>query len=924
MSNLHALPKSRHALLGTASAAALTVMLAASAAVAADVTWIGGFNERYDNDSNWQGGARPAGGDTAVFGTIANSRTDVRVSGSIELQAMQFAGSRAFTLTSYADGVVLNGPGIVVAEGGSSPTIVLRADWSRWDFAGTASASTATFQNFAGLGFSQYSTAGNATITNEADGKLGFGHYATAGNARITNRGYLNFRHDSSADGAAIENEYLITFENQTKAGSSTILNKNALHFAGSSSAENATITTIQGGQTYFSDSAQAGNATIYNEGQLVFGYDSSAAHATITTGKGGMTRFHNNAQGGRARLITHAGGQVSFANSDLDSITVGSIEGAGDYQLGTKTLIVDSTITGEVTGFISDFDSSGGALTKKGSGTLILSGFNDYGGRTTVDGGSLVVNSSIASSSATLVNAGGTLGGTGTVSALTVQGGIVAPGHNGIGTLSVQGNVQFGPGSVFQVQVNPAGQGDKLAATGSATIGGGTVAVQAQSGTYAPSTTYTILTANNGVSGRFAQVTSDFAFLTPSLSYGGNTVQLTLERNNLYVEDVAASPNQGSAGRALGALGNNSLTTPFIGLTREEAQQALAQLAGEAHASAQSMVVHQARQVQSALLARTLTGSATPAQPLAFAAVSQSSVAYAADLAPRSAPVATPVAVAPGLGIETWGQVFGSWGNTESSAAHAGLDRSTGGFLIGADAGLAGAWRAGLAGGYSRTSFDMPGVLSSGAVDSVHVAAYGAGSLGAVQLRAGAAYTHSDIDVSRSVAFRGFADALSASFDSNAAQVFGEVGYRFGFGGVSLEPFAGLSHLHVSSDAYAEEGGLAALTGQGRDFAVTASTLGLRAALTLPVGSGAVSATGMLGWRHGFGDLVPVTVHRFVAGDTPFAVSGAPLDRDALVVEAGLDWAVTPLLTVGVKYDGQIGNRDQEHALRGQASLRF
>jgi len=177
---------------------------------------------------------------------------------------------------------------------------------------------------------------------------------------------------------------------------------------------------------------------------------------------------------------------------------------------------------------------------------------------------------------------------------------------------------------------------------------------------------------------------------------------------------------------------------------------------------------------------------------------------------------------------------------------------------------------------------------------------------------------------VSRSVAFRGFSDALTGSFDSRSAVVFGEVGYRFGFGGVSLEPFAGLSHLHVASDAYVEEGGLAALTGQGRDFAVTASTLGLRAALTLPVGSGALSATGMLGWRHGFGDLVPVTVHRFVAGDTPFAVSGAPLDRDALVVEAGLDWAVTPDLTVGVKYDGQIGQRDQEHALRGQASLRF
>jgi len=922
MSCFDSLQKSHNALLGAASAAVLAMMLATSAAVAADgdAEWIGAFGSAFENTSNWLGAQVPTG--TAIFNT--GSLPTVVISANHGVKALRFEGGGTFTFENNAL-FWLDGAGIVVAGNGTNPTI--NNQGGAWYFRNQASAGSATINTAGGgVAFWNQSTADNATITIAPTGSVSFKDSSNAGTAKIWNQRILDFHNGSSAASATITNDFVTSFEESAKAGSSKILNNERLYFRGLSSAENATITTAEGSETHFDGSAQAGNATIYNKGALWFRQRSSAANATITTENGGFTSFLANAQGGEARLITHAGGRVIIAVSDLPSITVGAIEGAGDYYLGANTLIVNSTTTDEVSGVIRDdgFVNTGGSLVKRGTGTLILSGQNTYTGATTVEGGSLVVNGSIASSSGTTVHAGSVLGGVGTVSALTVQGGTVAPGHNGIGTLSVQGNVQFGPGSVFQVQVNPAGQGDKLAATGSATIGGGTVAVQAQSGTYAPSTTYTILTAGSGVTGRFDQLTHDFAFLTPTLNYTANDVQLTFARNSTPLDDVANNPNQGGAGQGVGGTGVNNLTRAFLSLTREEAQQALAQLSGEAHASAQSMVVHQARQVQNALLARTLTGSAAPAQPLAFAAVSQSSVAYAADLAPRSAPVATPVAVAPGLGIETWGQVFGSWGNTESSAAHAGVDRSTGGFLVGADAGLAGAWRAGLAGGYSRTSFDMPGVLSSGAVESVHVAAYGAGSLGAVQLRAGAAYTHSDIDVSRSVAFRGFSDALSASFDSNAAQVFGEVGYRFGFGGVSLEPFAGLSHLHVASDAYAEEGGLAALTGQGRDFAVTASTLGLRAALTLPVGSGAVSAKGMLGWRHGFGDLVPVTVHRFVAGDTPFAVSGAPLDRDALVVEAGLDWAVTPLLTVGVKYDGQIGNRDQEHAVRGQASLRF
>ena len=58
-------------------------------------------------------------------------------------------------------------------------------------------------------------------------------------------------------------------------------------------------------------------------------------------------------------------------------------------------------------------------------------------------------------------------------------------------------GNVGFATGSAYQVQVNQAGQSDLIAATGHATLTGGTVQV---SGTPASNLTYTILTAQGGV----------------------------------------------------------------------------------------------------------------------------------------------------------------------------------------------------------------------------------------------------------------------------------------------------------------------------------------------------------------------------------------------------------------------------------------
>ena len=116
------------------------------------------------------------------------------------------------------------------------------------------------------------------------------------------------------------------------------------------------------------------------------------------------------------------------------------------------------------------------GGLTKEGAGTPELTGTNTYAGPTLVNQGRLAVNGSVTS--AVSVQNGGIVGGSGTVGSLTArQGGTVAPG-NSIGTLNVAGNVSFEPGSRYAVEVGPNGQSDRIQSSGSATIGGGEVAV--------------------------------------------------------------------------------------------------------------------------------------------------------------------------------------------------------------------------------------------------------------------------------------------------------------------------------------------------------------------------------------------------------------------------------------------------------------
>ena len=65
------------------------------------------------------------------------------------------------------------------------------------------------------------------------------------------------------------------------------------------------------------------------------------------------------------------------------------------------------------------------------------------------------------------------------------VNAGTLAPG-NSIGTLNVNGTYTQAAGSTYQVEVNAAGQADRINVTGNATINGGTVQVLAQPGTTA------------------------------------------------------------------------------------------------------------------------------------------------------------------------------------------------------------------------------------------------------------------------------------------------------------------------------------------------------------------------------------------------------------------------------------------------------
>ncbi|MDF0731709.1 autotransporter domain-containing protein [Pseudomonas entomophila] len=546
--------------------------------------------------------------------------------------------------------------------------------------------------------------------------------------------------------------------------------------------------------------------------------------------------------------------------------------------------------------------------------GTWTLTSNNDFSQGGEILGGATLVNQGSVLG-ALRVDPGATYAGGGSVGGLDVRGTLLT--NTGLGVATVKGDLDFASGSTLVYGVNADGSSAPINVSGTANLGGATLRIQPTPGEYPWQRQYTVLTAE-AINGTFGQVTSDYAFLTPTLSYASTSVGLTYTRNDVAFEQYAQSANGGAVARSLDSLGSDSaLYQALLNTTNASAGGAIEQLSGSNTAN---------------LAAATLAGSAQVGGTMLSAMQSMGSNA---GLLVGLDPQDTPVLAATGLpqGVRdlndpnalgrVWGQALGSYGKVEGSHGASSLEQRTGGAVLGADWAVAGDWRLGLLGGYSRTRLDASGL--DGRVRSWHAGVYAQRQRGPLALRLGAAYSSHDGDSKRSVRFDGFDERLKGDYDADSQQAFAELGYALGSGRLSAEPFANLGYQRYHRDGYREQGGDAALAVEAETQDNFTSTFGVRVAHLGQLANGmSLTPRASLGWRHTYGSLDTRTRQAFLAGGDAFSVEGSALDRDSLLLEVGLDLGLSARQTVGVGYSGEMGSNARNHALIGQWQLKF
>lgn len=444
------------------------------------------------------------GGLTRFFGT-ATAGTATFINNGNSDASPGLAGSTQFYETSTADHGVFQNVNATAYIGMGGTT----------EFFDNSTAAEATFTSVGvggyagGVIFHDDSTAADSTYVGSDDpdvrGYISFTDNATAANATINlSPGHgAGFYDNSTADHA------IITLE-----APETVAFGAAAQFYGNSTAPEATFIleggmpgAYQGGSMLITESASVGNSTFILE-------------PGVTGAPGGRITFLASANSTTARfeLMGSSTLDIGYIGDDGHGslgLTAGSIEGTGNIYLGANNLTVGTNnLSTTFAGSITDSSSANlpGTLTKVGTGTLLLTGFNPLGGLTLVSSG--------------------TLGGTGSVlGPLTIGtgsggGASFAPGVNGTGTFNAFKTLTIASDGTYLCELNSSkGKADLLAGTGVILSPGATTSLTDLGNTVLAAGTSLIILHDSGRTG----IVGTFSNL-PDLSnvtVGPNTYQV-------------------------------------------------------------------------------------------------------------------------------------------------------------------------------------------------------------------------------------------------------------------------------------------------------------------------------------------------------------------------------------------------------------
>jgi fibronectin-binding autotransporter adhesin len=557
---------------------------------------------------------------------------------------------------------------------------------------------------------------------------------------------------------------------------------------------------------------------------------------------------------------------------------------------------------------------SGDGDIHQRGTGSLFLTGDSLlFDGQTTVHSGRLHLDGVLGGD---LSVQGGTLLGNGRLGGdlVIASGGTLAVGAS-VGALRVDGDASFDPGGTWQVDVRADGTADHLSVGGTATLAGDVQILAGGGGDYLDGSVYRLLDANS-VAGTFDTLSSDLVFLTPTLRYGSDFVELVLGRNDTAFTQISLTRNQQAVAGALDRMDPAHPVTAYVsGLNATGARDAYDELSGDTLLAGLTTGTRIGRQFSDHLQQRTSRlGVASRGR------VEQRLQQDLQTLAGNAPVIAEPLPAANG----PVRPLEGAWVQAQQLQIREKGDQGIGNPDLTVDgqmltAGLDGYWRddliVGAAVGITEGDLSFGDRRASGELSGWQAGLYSRwDSGGALHLKAALNHGETELDQRRTTPPGG--EAATSSSTVTGTRLTLEAGLGLHAGNYGLRPFAALTMQRMQRDGFREQtGGDAGLQVADGDYDNGEIGLGLEVSRPWLLGDERwAQLQGGLSLIKPFGDTRLTQRTSVLGTGVPFSVSAS----DAGALEMGLTAGGEVYLAKGISlwagYQGRFGDTLEEH----------
>ncbi len=560
------------------------------------------------------------------------------------------------------------------------------------------------------------------------------------------------------------------------------------------------------------------------------------------------------------------------------------------------------------------------GRLLQDGAGTLFLGADNQqFNGTTEVQQGELRLAANLGGD--VLVN-GGRLYGTGTIGGdLTVNsGGTLAVGDQ-VGQMSLGGNLDLAPGSLWRVDVRQDGSADRLELAGTASLAG-ELRLAPGGGRFNQGMQVRILEADSR-QGRFDDVTSDLVFLSPSLEYGSDYVDLHINRSATAFSEVTLTDNQAAVAGALDELDDSH---PAVAHTLnqdiEGARDAYNDYSGDsllagyaAGADTGRLFARQLAQ-RNRRLGQASRGRVSDRLDSALAELTREATASfptAHQLEPaRQAGEGSPVRKVEGVWLQS--RQMRLQENEQDATGNPEYTVNGQLFSVGADGYWGEDLMLGAAVGTGRGSIGYDARSASGELESWFTGFYGRwhGS-GGLQWSGSVSYGTTELNQNRQLP--GSGGQARSTVDMSAITYGMEVAQASHVGNFSLRPYLGVNLQELERQGFTETGSSSALNIDPVNDRRGELALGVDLSRPWLFGGNRWSQVQLGGAvLKGFGDTRLEQTASFSGTDPTFRTRAAARDSLALEGSLGMEFAPTSELSLWAGYQGRFGDQHTDH----------